>query len=145
MPAATSRPRAAGRVGDTVARRGTCTALSARTGEVAHCRPFSRIRGAPPAPCRLARFCPVRSGANRRHGWVGTRVLLFVFGPNPAIRRKRNFGRNFANSERKAILNSKTEISFNSDRNFGHIDRNFGDFDRNFVFVDRKMMLINRK
>jgi len=52
---------------------------------------------------------------------------------------------NFANSERKGILNSKTEIPFHSDRNFGYIDRNFGDLDRNLVFVDRKMMQINRK
>lgn len=51
------------------------------------------------------------------------RVHLFVFLPNPANCRKRNFGRNFANSERKENSNSKNEISVNSDRNFGDFDR----------------------
>ena len=52
-----------------------------------------------------------------------SRVHLFVFLPNPANCRKRNFIRNFANSERKENSNSKNEISVNSDRNFGHFDR----------------------
>ena len=64
-----------------------------------------------------------------------TRVHLFVFFPNPAVCRKRNFGRNFANSERKENSNSKNEISVNSDRNFGDFDRNFGDFDRKMMSV----------
>ena len=63
------------------------------------------------------------------------RVYLFVFLPNPANCRKRNFGRNFANSERKENSNSKNEISVNSDRNFGDFDRNFGDFDRKMMSV----------
>ena len=57
------------------------------------------------------------------------------FFPNPANCRKRNFGRNFANSERKENSNSKNKIPMNS-------DRNFGDFDRNSVIFDRKMMSI---
>jgi hypothetical protein len=63
------------------------------------------------------------------------RVYIFVFLPNPANCRKRNFGRNFANSERKENSNSKNEISVNSDRNFGDFDRNFGDFDRKMMSV----------
>ena len=54
---------------------------------------------------------------------VHTRVHLFVFFPNPAVCRKRNFGRNFANSERKGNSNSKNEISMDFDRNFGDFDR----------------------
>jgi len=71
----------------------------------------------------------------RIHCLVGTGVHLFVFLPNPANWRKRNFGRNFANSERKENSNSKNKISVNSDRNFGDFDRNFGDFDRKMMSV----------
>ena len=66
---------------------------------------------------------------------VSSRVYLFVSFPNPANCRKRNFGRNFANSERKENSNSKNEIPMNS-------DRNFGDSDRNSVIFDRKMMSV---
>ena len=66
---------------------------------------------------------------------LAARVYLFVFFPNPANCRKRNFGRNFANSERKENSNSKNEISMN-------FDRNFGDFDRNSVIFYRKMVSV---
>ena len=78
------------------------------------------------------------SRARRRGHWaVGGRVYLFIFHRIPPSGGNEISGEispNFANSERKVILNSKTEISFHSDRNFGDFDRNFGDFDRNLVF-----------
>ena len=68
---------------------------------------------------RLRRFGVARVGAESRpppqQHWAVVapqhpRVYLFVFLPNPANCRKRNFGRNFANSERKENSNSKTKF-----------------------------------
>ena len=90
------------------------------------------IKSTPNKP-RLA--SGVADTATSAHQWAVGRVYLFVFLPNLANCRKRNFGRNFANSERKENSNSKNEISVNS-------DRNFGDFDRNSVIFHRKMVSV---
>ena len=81
--------------------------------------------------CRARSFPAVKS-----EGQPGfTFSFFFQIPPFAGNEISAEISPNFAISERWGNLNSKNEISVNSDRNFGDFDRNFGDFDRKMMSV----------